>query len=60
MVRGLGTWLAYWQLLFRTLGHCPPRVRHRVMFGQEEIPQVDGHLEVGADGRRNEQPGNTD
>lgn len=30
------------------------------MFGQEEIPQVDGHLEVGADGRRNEQPGNTD
>lgn len=44
MVSGLGSWLVYRQLVIRTLGPGCPRVRYRVMFGQEVVPQVDGYL----------------
>lgn len=60
MVSGLGSWLVYRQLVIRTLGPGCPRVRYRVMFGQEVVPQVDGYLGAGADEGKNEQTGSTE
>lgn len=46
--------------MIRTLGPGCPRVRYRVMFGQEVVPQVDGYLGAGADEGKNEQTGSTE
>lgn len=54
MVRRLGSWLAYRQLVIKTPG---PRVRCRVMFGQEVIRWLGIWKE---DGKGNEQPGSTE